>query len=86
MSDVVDSDELVRRIQRGRAWALREERAWRERSEALPPAEPDGARDAAVRALASGAVIGLLDEILPPGRHRKEDSPPRSGGAAERPD
>ncbi|CAM5664055.1 MULTISPECIES: hypothetical protein [Streptomyces] len=75
MTDVVDSDELVRRIQRGRAWALREERAWRERSEALRPAEPDGARDAAVRALAYKAVIGVLDEILTPGRHPEEDSP-----------
>ena len=85
MSDVVDSDELVRRIQRGRAWALREERAWRERSEALPPAEPDGARDAAVRALAYTAVIGVLDEILTPGRHPEEDSTAPSGGAAQRP-
>jgi hypothetical protein len=69
MADVVDSDELLRRIQRGRAWALREERAWRQRGDALAPDEPDGARDAAVRALAFEAVVGVLDEILTPGKH-----------------
>ncbi|MEV8554697.1 hypothetical protein AB0L04_33410 [Streptomyces glaucescens] len=86
MTDVVDSDELVRRIQRGRAWALREERAWRERSETLRAAEPDGARDAAVRALAYRAVIGVLDEILTPGRHPDDDVTARSDGTAGRPD
>ncbi|HZF93178.1 hypothetical protein [Streptomyces sp.] len=72
MTDVVDSDELVRRIQRGRAWALREENTWRQRSDALRSAEPEEARDAAVRALAYQAVIGVLDEILTPGRHPEE--------------
>jgi len=81
MTDVVDSDELVRRIRRGRTWALREERAWRERSEALRPAEPDGARDAAVRALAYQAVIDVLDEILTPGRHAQEEGATARPGA-----
>ncbi|MGW0186379.1 hypothetical protein ACWDV7_11570 [Streptomyces sp. NPDC003362] len=75
MTDVVDSDELVRRIQRGRAWALREQRAWRQRGDALGPDEPDGAREAAVRALAYETVVGVLDEILTPGKHGEEGPP-----------
>ncbi|MER6349951.1 hypothetical protein ACWC10_37295 [Streptomyces sp. NPDC001595] len=71
MTDVVDSDELMRRIQRGRAWALREQRVWRDRGGA-EPADPDEGRDAAVRALAYEVVVEVLDEILNPGRHRDE--------------
>lgn len=67
MTDVVDSDELLRRIQRGRAWAVREESAWRQRG--AEAAVPDQAREAAARALAFQAVIGVLDEILNPGKH-----------------
>lgn len=67
MTDVVDSDELLRRIQRGRAWAVREESAWRQRG--AEAAGPDQAREAAARALAFQAVIGVLDEILNPGKH-----------------
>ena len=73
MTDVVDSDELLRRMQRARACAVAEERAWRARSESLGPTDPDGARDAAVRVLAYEAVLRVLDEILTPGTH------PRSG-------
>ncbi|KUO15038.1 hypothetical protein [Streptomyces dysideae] len=69
MTDVVDSDELLRRIQRARACALREERTWRARSDDLRPADPDGARDAAVRTMAYEAVLTVLDEILTPGKH-----------------
>ncbi|MBX9397298.1 hypothetical protein K4749_27855 [Streptomyces sp. TRM72054] len=69
MTDVVDSDELLRRIQRGRACAEQEERSWRARSEALEPTDPAGAREAAVRRLAYEAVLRVLDEILTPGRH-----------------
>jgi hypothetical protein len=72
MTDVVDSDELLRRIQRARACAKQEERAWRTRSDQLGPADPDGARDAAVRTLAYGAVLRVLDEILTPGKHDAE--------------
>ncbi|MES5820033.1 hypothetical protein [Streptomyces sp. RG80] len=68
MSDVVDSDELLRRIQRARACALEEEGAWRTRRDALRPNDPEGAREAAVRTLAYGAVLRVLDEILTPGR------------------
>ncbi|MEV1081900.1 hypothetical protein AB0I98_27230 [Streptomyces sp. NPDC050211] len=72
MTDVVDSDELLRRIQRARAYAEQEKRTWRSRSDALTPAEPDKARDAAVRTLAYEAVLGVLDEIVTPGRHSEE--------------
>lgn len=72
MTDVVDSDELLRRIQRARACAVREERTWRTRSDELGAADPDGARDAAVRGLAYQAVLRVLDEILTPGKHDAE--------------
>lgn len=68
MTDVVDSDELVRRMQRARACARQEERSWRTRSEQLRSTDPEGARDAAVRTLAYESVIMVLDEILTPGR------------------
>ncbi|MBE8471775.1 hypothetical protein [Streptomyces justiciae] len=68
MTDVVDSDELLRRIQRARACALQEQRAWRTRGEDLRPTDPDGARDAGVRTLAFEAVVRVLDEILTPGK------------------
>ena len=68
MTDVVDSDELLRRMQRARACAEEEERTWRSRSDALRPTDPDGARDATVRAAAYQAVLRVLDEILTPGR------------------
>ena len=67
MTDVVDSDELLRRIQRARACAADEERSWRARSEELRPADPDAARDAAVRTLAYEAVVRVLDEVVRPG-------------------
>lgn len=69
MTDVVDSDELLRRIQRARACAAAEKRAWRARSDELRPADPDSARDAAVRTLAYEAVLRVLDEIIKPGSH-----------------
>ncbi|MET8244498.1 3-deoxy-D-manno-octulosonic acid transferase [Streptomyces sp. NPDC005202] len=69
MTDVVDSDELLRRIQRARSCAVEEERKWRGRREALGPDDPDGSREAAVRALAYETVLRVLDEILTPGKH-----------------
>ncbi|MFJ3671009.1 hypothetical protein ACIPSE_31555 [Streptomyces sp. NPDC090106] len=68
MTDVVDSDELLRRIRRARTCALEEERAWRARSDTLRPTDPDQAREAAVRTLTYEAVLRVLDEILTPGR------------------
>ncbi|MFI9604170.1 3-deoxy-D-manno-octulosonic acid transferase [Streptomyces sp. NPDC052043] len=68
MTDVVHSDELLRRIQRARACAAQEERRWRDRRDALGATESDAAREAAVRALTYEAVLRVLDEILAPGR------------------
>ncbi|MEU0075005.1 hypothetical protein ABZ027_36545 [Streptomyces sp. NPDC006332] len=68
MTDVVDSDELLRRIQRARACAEEEERAWRTRREDLRMTDPDGARDAEVRSVVYESVLRVLDEILTPGR------------------
>ncbi|EGX58046.1 hypothetical protein SZN_19827 [Streptomyces zinciresistens K42] len=68
MTDVVDSDELLRRMRRARACAREEERTWRGRSETLRSTDPEAARDAAVRTLAFETVIRVLDEILTPGR------------------
>ncbi|MGA4844934.1 hypothetical protein ACOBQB_01050 [Streptomyces sp. G5(2025)] len=69
MAEVVDSDELLRRIQRARDCARQEKRTWRTRSEELRSADPEGARDAAMRAVAHGAVLTALEEILTPGKH-----------------
>ena len=69
MTDVVDSDELLRRLQRARACAQQEERSWRERSDGLATGEQDPARDALVRTLAYETVVRVLDEILTPGKH-----------------
>ncbi|MGX1372319.1 hypothetical protein RKD19_007678 [Streptomyces canus] len=67
MTDVVDSDELLRRIQRARACAAEEERSWRARSDELEASDPAAARDAAVRTVAYEAVTRVLDEVLRPG-------------------
>lgn len=68
MTDVVDSDELLRRIQRARACAQQEKRRWQTRDEGLRADEPEAAREAAVRTLAYEAVLRVLDEILTPGK------------------
>lgn len=77
MTDVVDSDELLRRMRRARACALEERRSWRARSEALRPTDPQGSREAAVRTVAYEAVLRVLDEVLTPGRGPRV----RDGGA-----
>ncbi|POX46100.1 hypothetical protein C3489_32700 [Streptomyces sp. Ru71] len=69
MTDVVDSDELLRRIQRARACAAQEARAWRERNTA---GDGGSAREAEVRTLAYEVVVRVLDEILRPGAHAAE--------------
>jgi len=56
MTDVVDSDELLRRIQRARAFAAQEVRTWSEQG--------DGVREVAYE-----VVLRVLDEIVAPGRH-----------------
>ncbi|GGW82637.1 hypothetical protein [Streptomyces caelestis] len=72
MTDVVDSDELLRRIQRARDCAVREEQTWRSRSEELDATDPQGARDATVRRMSYEAVLKVLDEIVTPGKHAAE--------------
>ncbi|MEZ3181708.1 hypothetical protein KYY02_24400 [Streptomyces pimonensis] len=75
MTDVVDSDELLRRIRRARACAAQEEQTWRARGDELRRADtgdPGTARDAEVRGVAYGVVLRVLDEILTPGRHAAE--------------
>ncbi|MFE7174466.1 hypothetical protein [Streptomyces sp. NPDC057616] len=67
MTEVVDSDELLRRIQRARACAQQEEESWRERVEGLRATDPEAAREAGVRTLAYEAVLRVLDEIVNPG-------------------
>ncbi|MEW2447238.1 hypothetical protein AB0896_06730 [Streptomyces parvulus] len=69
MTDVVDSDELLRRMHRARICAQEEARTWQDRSAELRPTDPEAAREAAVRAVAYEAVLRVLDEVLTPGRH-----------------
>ncbi|GED89189.1 3-deoxy-D-manno-octulosonic acid transferase [Streptomyces sp. NPDC091412] len=73
MTDVVHSDELLRRIQRARACAVQEERRWQDRRDILGASDPDASREAAVRVLTYEAVLRVLDEILAPGRHTERD-------------
>ncbi|MEV8593646.1 hypothetical protein ACIHFC_35485 [Streptomyces sp. NPDC052013] len=73
MTDVVDSDELLRRIQRARACAAREERAWQARGVEVAQADPGAAREAEVRSVAYDVVLRVLDEILTPGKHPVQD-------------
>ncbi|MDQ0579035.1 hypothetical protein [Streptomyces rishiriensis] len=71
MTDVVDSDELLRRIQRARACAHEELLSWRARSEDLDRTDAErtqDVRDARTRGLAYEAVLRVLDEIVTPGR------------------
>lgn len=72
MTEVVDSDELLRRMQRARRCAEQEEHRWRARRDRLGPTDPDAAREAAVRALSYETVLRVLDEILTPGKHEQE--------------
>ncbi|MEV7689900.1 hypothetical protein ACFW1F_18460 [Streptomyces bungoensis] len=67
MTEVVDADELLRRIRRGRDRAAEEERTWRERAASLTATDPDAAREASVRAGSYEAVLRVLDEIVDPG-------------------
>ncbi|MEH0541923.1 hypothetical protein QA802_02155 [Streptomyces sp. B21-105] len=68
MMDVVDSDELLRRIQRARTRAQEEARAWQARGADLVDDDADAARDARTRGIAYQAVLEVLDEIVTPGR------------------
>ncbi|MFE2416656.1 hypothetical protein [Streptomyces hokutonensis] len=59
MTDVVDSGELLRRIQRARAFAAQEAHSWSEQGDP-------------VREVAYEAVLRVLDEIVAPGRHAEK--------------
>ncbi|MCX4767573.1 hypothetical protein OG562_42810 [Streptomyces sp. NBC_01275] len=72
MSDVVDSGELLRRLQRAKTCANEELLAWRTLSQGVGAADPAAARDAHVRVLAYETVVRVLDEIVTPGRHAEE--------------
>ncbi|MFE9775229.1 hypothetical protein ACFYOV_26840 [Streptomyces sp. NPDC005931] len=69
MADVVDSDELLRRMQRARACAAQEERVWRAKRDELGRADSEATRDAETRRVAYEVVLRVLDEILTPGKH-----------------
>ncbi|MFE9680204.1 hypothetical protein [Streptomyces sp. NPDC006285] len=73
MTDVVDSDELLRRIRRARSWAGREEQTWMARSEELKTGDPHGAHEAELRGHTYEAVRRALDEIVSPGVHDVDD-------------
>ncbi|MBC9716006.1 hypothetical protein H9Y04_26035 [Streptomyces sp. TRM66268-LWL] len=69
MTDIVDSDELLRRILRARDWAARQEHGWRARTADLERADPDEEFAAQVYGCAFQAVRSVLDEIIEPGTH-----------------
>ncbi|WP_138901815.1 hypothetical protein [Streptomyces albidochromogenes] len=68
MADVVDADELLRRVRRARDWAAREEQHWRGESDR---AQASGAHqpplEAAMLHSAYEAVRKVLDEVVDPG-------------------
>ncbi|OEJ23873.1 hypothetical protein AR457_04530 [Streptomyces agglomeratus] len=68
MADVVDADELLRRIRRARDWAAREEQHWSaHRSEASPAGDENGPRTAEILHSVYEAVRKVLDEVVDPG-------------------
>ncbi|WP_282791575.1 hypothetical protein [Streptomyces sp. CC224B] len=73
MADVVDADELLRRIQVARDWAAREEQRLNEAIEAAEDqaeqADQGERTGLAARATAFEAVRLVLDEIIKPGTH-----------------
>lgn len=67
MTDAVDADELLRRIQRARAWAQQEERHWKTQSDKSEKGDPSEALGAEIFACAYEAVRKVLDEVIEPG-------------------
>lgn len=67
MTDAVDSDELLRRIQRARAWAQQEEQHWKTQSDKAEAEDPNEALAAKISASAYEAVRKVLDEVIDPG-------------------
>ncbi|NJQ01708.1 hypothetical protein [Streptomyces zingiberis] len=68
MSEVVDADELLRRIRAARDWAAEQEAGSREQAEDGGDA---GALAASLNYAAFSAVREVLDEIIEPGGHRR---------------
>ncbi|MFJ5263109.1 hypothetical protein ACIQAC_21850 [Streptomyces sp. NPDC088387] len=69
MRDVVDTDELLRRLRRGRDCAEDQRTHWLSQSEGLRATDPEAAREADVRVVAYESVLRVLDEVLTPGAH-----------------
>ncbi|GAA2943783.1 hypothetical protein [Streptomyces enissocaesilis] len=67
MTDVVDADEILRRVRRARDWAGQQEQHWRARSDAGGKSGPRDAPAAEVFAAAYEAVRKVLDEVIDPG-------------------
>ncbi|MGW7054534.1 hypothetical protein [Streptomyces sp. NPDC054888] len=68
MADVVDADELLRRIRRARDWAAREEQHWSARqSQASALGDGNGPPTAEILHSAYEAVRKVLDEVVDPG-------------------
>ncbi|MGW7078480.1 hypothetical protein [Streptomyces sp. NPDC054866] len=72
MTDVVDADELLRRIQRARDWAQQEEGHWKTQSDALEREDSNEALRAEVFASAYEAVRKALDEVVEPGSNDRD--------------
>ncbi|MTE22269.1 hypothetical protein F0L17_24835 [Streptomyces sp. TRM43335] len=73
MTDVVDADELLRRIRVARDWAAEREAAAGERAGDDGGSGTDGGvRAADVDRAAFSAVRAALDEIIDPGSHRRQ--------------
>jgi hypothetical protein len=64
MADVVDADELLRRVRRARDWALHQERHWRH--------DPSGDAAAQLKAAMFESVRKVLDEVIDPGSHDRD--------------
>lgn len=72
MTDVVDADELLRRIRAARDWAAEREAAAGERAgDGAGSAGGGGGRAADVDLAVFSAVREVLDEIIDPGAHRR---------------
>ncbi|MGW0905251.1 hypothetical protein [Streptomyces sp. NPDC002853] len=74
MTDAVDSDELLRRIQRARAWAQQEEQHWKTQSAKANADDPNEALTARISATAYEAVRKALDEVIEPGSNDGDSS------------
>ncbi|GAB2827551.1 hypothetical protein ACWGJ2_32420 [Streptomyces sp. NPDC054796] len=70
MTDIVDGQELLERIRRARDWAAKEEAKFKEVGEEVGSTEDLAF---AVNYVAYGAVREVLDEVLQPGVHDRNE-------------